>query len=127
MTRSAFERLVQDGVERIPEKFRGHLEGIALVVEGEPTAEQRRSCGMPRGEELLGFYEGTPGTERMFLPYRLPDKITLFQGPLERACAGEACCIQEQVAHTVWHELAHAFGTKEDRLEELEAQRGWNA
>ncbi len=113
------------GVERIPEKFRAVLQNVSLVVEEEPTTEQRAPQG-DSGNELLGLYEGTPRTERAGLPYRFPDKITLFQGPIERLCAGNLECIREEVAHTVWHELAHVFGTPDDRLQELEADRGWN-
>lgn len=126
MTRSAFEQLVRAGREQIPSKFRAYLQEMALVVESEPTIEQKESSGVPADEELLGFYEGTPRSERMYLPYRLPDKISLFQGPLERICDGNAACIQKEVSRTLWHELAHALGTTEDRLGEIEAKRGWH-
>ena len=125
MTRAAFERLVNEGVEQIPERFRGYLQDVALVVEGEPTVDQQHSSEVPGDKELLGLYEGTPRTERAYLSYRLPDKITLFQGPLERYCEGDTGCIRAEVIRTVEHELAHALGMPEDRVLELEARRGW--
>lgn len=125
MDRSAFEQIVAEGSARIPVAFRGYLREIALVVEREPTKAHQRSAGLASGEELFGLYEGTPRTERAYLTYRLPDKITLFQGPIERACGGDPEAIKEEIARTVWHELAHALGILEERIEQLEADRGW--
>lgn len=124
MTRAAFEKLVQEASERIPGQFRSAVREIAVVVESEPASEQRQAQ-RETDEELLGLYEGTPRTERAYLPYHLPEKITLFQGPLERLCGNDAECIREEVARTMWHELAHALGVSEERLKELEARRGW--
>lgn len=123
MTRKDFERLVHEGAERIPEEFRPHLKAAALLVADEPTAEQKRSAGLPPGAELFGLYHGTPRTERAYLLYRLPDTITIFQRPLERFCGGDPACIREEVAHTVWHELAHALGMSEGRVRHVERGR----
>ncbi len=123
MTRAAFERLVQEGAERIPAQFRKHLDEIPVIVEGEPTRAQRRAARVGRGTGLLGLYVGTPHTKRAGLPYRLPDTVTLFQGPIERACGGNAERIREEVAHTLWHELAHALGMDEHRVRRAERTR----
>lgn len=125
MKRPAFEALVTEACARIPEAFRGYLHESALVIEREPTDAQKQSAGLAPDEELFGLYEGTPRTERAYLPYRLPDKITIFQGPLERACGDDLEEMKEEVAQTVWHELAHALGIQEERIEQLEADRGW--
>ena len=125
MRRSAFHQIVAEGSARVPVAFRGYLREIALVVEREPTEAHKRSAGIALDEELFGLYEGTPRTERAYLPHRLPDKITIFQGPIERACGGDANVIREEVARTVWHELAHALGIVEERIGKLEADRGW--
>lgn len=123
MRRTEFAALVRAGIERIPAKFRPYLDDIAVVIEGEPTPARKRAAGVPPRDELLGVYEGTPHTQRAGLPYRLPDKITLFQGPLERVCHGAAECLRDEVAHTVWHELAHALGLPEGRVRHLERRR----
>ncbi len=56
--------------------------------------------------------------ERGVEPPLLPDRITLFQGPLEEACETEEE-LREEIRRTVVHELGHYFGLDEDRLEEL--------
>jgi predicted Zn-dependent protease with MMP-like domain len=71
-------------------------------------------------DTLYGLYEGVPLTERSAGYHgMLPDKITIFRGPLERDFSrGE---LEKQIRVTVVHEIAHHFGIDEDRLEEL----GW--
>ena len=46
----------------------------------------------------------------------LPDRITLFQGPIERACRTEEE-IESEVRLTVLHEVGHFFGLEEEQLE----------
>ena len=50
----------------------------------------------------------------------LPDRILIFQGPLERLCETRQELLDE-IAITVAHEVAHHFGIDDDRLHEL----GW--
>jgi predicted Zn-dependent protease with MMP-like domain len=45
----------------------------------------------------------------------LPDKITIYQGPIEDQCQTEAEMVTE-VRGTVVHELAHHFGIDDDQL-----------
>jgi predicted Zn-dependent protease with MMP-like domain len=95
------------------------LSNVEIVIEDEPTPEQIGS--FEDGDELFGLYEGTPLTERGGgYSMALPDKITIFRRPLERACETPEEMANE-VRITVIHELAHHFGIDEDRIEEL----GW--
>ena len=87
-------------------------------------AQARAAAGLdgsPAGGEdsLFGLYEGVPLTQRGG-EYHLvpPDRITIFRGPLERACASPQA-IAREVRITVMHELGHHLGFEEDRLEEL--------
>ena len=50
-------------------------------------------------------------------PY-LPDKITIFRRPLVETFPDPAE-LEEEIRITVLHELAHAFGIDEERLDEL--------
>lgn len=92
------------------------LENVDVVVADEPTQEQLAQLGAE--DSLFGLYEGIPQTERSGYNLALPDKITIFRGPIERACENDAE-IAEEIRITVLHELAHHIGFDEDRIEEL--------
>lgn len=95
------------------------LDNVEIVVEDEPTTEQLGSH--EGGDELFGLYEGTPLTARgSDYSLVLPDKITIFRRPIERACSTPEE-MADEVRVTVIHELAHHFGIEEDRIADL----GW--
>jgi len=114
-----FYELVERALEGLPPELAELLENVAIVVEDWPGYSTPLVSDDP-GETLYGLYEGVPLTERGAGYYgTLPDKITIFKGPLERDFPrGE---LEEQIRITVVHEIAHHFGFDEDRLEEL----GW--
>ena len=115
--RRRFERLVERALDDLPSDVAAMLDNVEIVVEDEPTPEQ-----LERGdaaETLFGLYEGVPRTERgSGYSLVLPDKVTIFRGPLERACRSPAE-IAREVRITVVHELAHHLGFEEDRLDDL--------
>ena len=120
MDRERFEWLVARAVETLPEEFITRLENIDVVVEDYPTHSQLASVGLRRGQDLLGLYEGVPLTKRG-AHYGLvpPDKITIFQKPIEAKCRYEAEIIAE-IEKVVRHEIAHHFGIGEARLRQIE-------
>ncbi len=59
---------------------------------------------------------GVPLIERSLDSVSLPDRITLFKGPIERACRTHAE-IETEVRLTVLHEIGHFFGLEEGQLE----------
>jgi predicted Zn-dependent protease with MMP-like domain len=119
LSRARFEALVVRALETIPEPIRIRMENIDVVIEEWPTAQQYAALGLDPGDLLFGLYEGTPLVERdITASPLLPDKITIFRGPLEAACRTEDE-IAEEVRKTVIHEVAHHFGLDEERLEEL--------
>ena len=100
-------------MKRIPVRFRRHLENVAIVVEPEPSRPG-----------LLGLYQGHPLTTRnVGQGFTLPDKITIYQGPHERSARNQAE-LEQMVADTVWHEIAHYFGMDETRVRRAEKKRG---
>lgn len=111
-----FERLVTDALRGLPPHIAGMLSNVDVVVEDEPTARQLARLG--EGQTLFGLYEGIPQTERAGYNFALPDKITIFRGPLERECDDEEE-IAREVRVTVLHELAHHFGFDEDQVADL--------
>jgi predicted Zn-dependent protease with MMP-like domain len=120
MTRDAFLRLVDDALASIPSRFRDALINIAIVVEDEPTAGQLASAGVEPPDTLLGLYEGIPLTERHWAHGNaLPDKITLFQGPIEDASEDDDDTVVA-IGETLIHEIGHYFGLSEEEIEEIE-------
>src|SRR6476619_2936045 len=111
--RYRFQRHVARALEELPIDIQEMLENVAVVVLDEPDAHQREDVRLRAGETLFGLYQGIPRTQRDS-GYNLvaPDRISIFQGPLARACATPDA-IQEQVRITVLHELAHHLGFDE--------------
>lgn len=102
MSPQDFDRLVDEAMDIIPPRFRGRLHNLVFVVEAEP-----------REPGLLGLYEGRPQTERSLgEPCPAPDRITIYQGPHERA-ARTLKELRRLVKETIWHEVAHYFGLNE--------------
>jgi len=123
MERRRFEAIVAESLSQLPPEFQDRLENIAIVVEDWPSREQLLSAGCRHRASLLGLYEGVPLTERGrgygMVP---PDKITLFQKPIEARCKSDEQ-IRAEVRRVVLHEIAHHFGIGDAVLEEIEEQK----
>lgn len=120
MDREGFKWLVARAVDSLPEEFGTKLENIDVVIEDWPTSGQLREAGLRRGQTLLGLYEGVPLTKRSH-HYGLvtPDKITIFQKPIEAKCRYDAE-ITAEIQRVVLHEIAHHFGIGDTRLRQIE-------
>ena len=126
MNRAAFEELVANALASIPRKFRKALANVAIVVEDEPSAPLLEEMEIEPSDTLLGLYQGTPLTERHWdHGNTLPDRILLFQGPLERESEDEDDLIVA-IGETLIHEIGHYFGLSEEEIEEIE-ERYWRA
>lgn len=124
MTREAFERLVADALATIPRRFRDAMTNLAIVVEDDPSPDLLDDMGIEPPDTLLGLYQGTPLTERAWdYGNTLPDRILLFQGPLERESEGEDDLVVA-IGETLIHEIGHYFGLSEEEIEEIE-ERYW--
>jgi predicted Zn-dependent protease with MMP-like domain len=122
MSRDEFRRLVDRALLGIPQDFRDALQNIAIVIEDEPTPEQLAEVGIDPPETLLGLYQGTPLTERHWAHGNtLPDKITLFQWPIEDASEDEDDLVVA-IGETLIHEIGHYFGLSEEEIEHIEEQ-----
>ncbi len=119
MQRRRFIRLVQQALADLPSPYCDWLENVDVVVERRPRIRQLREAGLGPDDELFGLYEGVPLIERTSeYGMVLPDKISIFQEPLEREFEQDGELIDE-VRRTVLHELAHHFGTSDEELERL--------
>jgi len=115
----AFDRIVERAIRRIPQEIRRHLDNLLITVQRRPSEEMLEEMGLPPDEPLLGLYEGVSRPERSFdSPPLFPDTIFLFQEPLEQMCETVEE-LEQEIAITVVHEIAHALGISEERLTEL--------
>lgn len=117
-----FEKLVEEGIKAIPQKFLEKLDNVGIVIEDEPSLEQARKLKTEEGSILFGLYEGIPRDKRMNYSQVLPDKITIFKRSIEGFARSEEE-LKKIVSDTVWHEIAHHFGMDEDMVREAERKR----
>jgi predicted Zn-dependent protease with MMP-like domain len=121
VTRDAFSQLVEEALGEIPERFRAAMQNVALVVEDEPSPALLDDLGMDTVETLLGLYHGTPLPQRSWdYGNALPDRISIYQRPIEEECGEDADEIRECIAETVIHEFGHYFGLSEEEIQEIE-------
>jgi predicted Zn-dependent protease with MMP-like domain len=123
MNQAKFERMVAKAVDSLPDEFRAELENIVMVVAQHPTHSQLSEAGLKRDETLLGLYQGVPLTKRgRYYGMTIPDKITIFQKPIEANCSYDAE-IMAEIQRVVQHEIAHHFGIGDTRLQQLERDK----
>jgi predicted Zn-dependent protease with MMP-like domain len=123
MTDEEFEQLVNAGIEAIPQKFLDLLDNVAITIAEQPTLAQLKKYNLIHRGTLLGLYEGVPQTRRgSNYTGVLPDKITIFRGPITRI-AQDPERIKQMVRDTVWHEIAHHFGMNEAEVRSAEQKR----
>ena len=125
MERERFEQLVEQALEALPQQFKDRLENVAVVVQYWPTGRQLRGVGLKRREDLLGLYEGVPltafGRDHAMTPV-LPEKISIFQKPIELAYRSEERILRG-IGETVRHEIAHHFGISDGRLQDIAREK----
>lgn len=114
-----FHKVVQRVVDTLPDHVQELLDDVAIVVQDEPDARQLRESDLNGEDELFGLYQGIPRTERgSGYTMVAPDRITIFAGPLSRACETRYE-LEEEIRTTVLHELGHHLGYDEDGLDAL--------
>jgi predicted Zn-dependent protease with MMP-like domain len=105
-----FEQCVEETLGSLPAHLRDFMSNVAVVIEEEP----------PPGARLLGLYEGLPLPRRSHMYAGvLPDKITIYRGPLERLYGADRDRLRREIRRVVLHEIAHHFGISDDRLREI--------
>ena len=122
MDRTSFEKLVQRSVKRLPKKFLDALQNLTIEIESEPPDDVLDDLGM-EDDGLYGLYQGTPLPEREWnYGNVLPDRIAIYQGPIERDARNEEE-IEEIVLDTVVHEIGHYFGFDDETLYNIEDEK----
>ena len=125
MTRAEFERLVAEAIALIPKRFRREMKNLALVVEDEPSPDAARGDGDRAARLALRSLSGHAAARsaRWAWGNTLPDRITLFQKPIEEDCEDEDE-MRAVIGETLIHEVGHYFGLSEEEIEEIE-ERYW--
>lgn len=108
----AFEALVVDELDRLPDEMVDGLDNLVFVVEDRPENGTL---------DTLGLYDGVALTERDRYGFgEMPDRIIVYREPHLAAC--EALDeLADEIHTTLVHEIAHFYGIDDERLHEL----GW--
>ena len=123
MERQEFDTLVFRAIEALPVEFKSKLENVDILVEDWPSPQQIRQLRLRSKVQLLGLYEGVPQTRRdSSYNLVLPDKITIFQKPIEAQCRSSQE-IEGEIGRVVRHEIAHHFGIGDATLYKIERQQ----
>ncbi|NQX10078.1 metallopeptidase family protein [Microbacteriaceae bacterium VKM Ac-2855] len=108
----AFERLVVDELDALPDEMVDGLENVIFVVEDRPEDGSL---------DLLGLYDGVALTERDRYGFgEMPDRIVLYREP-HLAATETLEELRNEIHVTLVHEIAHFYGIDDERLHEL----GW--
>lgn len=125
MSQSEFEKLVTDALDALPPAGQKAMTNVAFFVEPKVRAVKASEMHIKRGELLLGLYEGVSLAERGDSYFgALPDKITIFQEPIELLAEGDTQKLKELVFDVVRHEVGHHLGFNEPDIREHENARG---
>lgn len=129
MNRTAFEQLVEKTLATLPAEYANRLHNLVFLIEDWVDPATLAEAGFDDPAELLGFYNGTPLTERTYDQIdHGPDRITLYRGAIEREAELSGLSVRQVVRETLWHEIAHYFGFSEaemDRIEDFWADRNY--
>ncbi|MEK7524464.1 MAG: metallopeptidase family protein [Patescibacteria group bacterium] len=120
---SLFEKFVAEALASFPKKLRDAMGNVAIVIEDFPRAKKSGEHEVLHRSILLGLYQGVPqplwGRAESGI---LPDKITIFKGPIEQLAHTEAE-VKDLVKEVLWHEIGHHFGFTDAQLRGIEARR----
>jgi predicted Zn-dependent protease with MMP-like domain len=119
ITDEQFEILIGEALDSLPEKYVSRLlKDVAVTWEDEPSLEQREKLELRHDQTLFGLYEGVSLPRRNGMTGLMPDKITIFKGPMLAYCRNLPE-LKEQIRKTLWHEMAHYFGLDHPKIYEL--------
>ena len=112
MDSAAFEELVIDELDLLPDDMVEGLENVVFVVEDRPEDGSL---------DLLGLYDGLALTERtQYGMGELPDRIVVYREPHLAQCETENE-LRDEIHTTLVHEIAHFYGIDDEQLHEM----GW--
>jgi predicted Zn-dependent protease with MMP-like domain len=111
-----FEQYVKEAIDNIPKKYLDKMKHVAIMIEEEPTFEQKKRLGLRHCDALYGLYEGIPLPKRGGATLSVvPDRITIFKHPMVDIFL-DPTMLKAQVNETLWHEVAHFFGLNHTQI-----------
>jgi predicted Zn-dependent protease with MMP-like domain len=118
--RRTFDRLVSEVLAEVLAEIDrqvGHRpSNVAVGVEDWPPDDDLGRSESPEDNDLLGLYQGVNvGARSSGYHLTLPDRITLYRGPILAACRSEAETRRE-IRLTLLHEIGHYVGLGDDEL-----------
>ena len=121
MNRTAFEQLVEKNLATLPAEYAGRLHNLVFLIEDWADPATLAEVGINDPAELLGFYNGTPLTERSYDQINPgPDRITLYHGAIELQAGLSGLPVRQVIRETLWHEIAHYFCFSEEEMDRIE-------
>ena len=120
-TREQFNELINEALRSIPERFQAHLDNVSVESVDRPSAKDRRDLELGPGQTLFGLYRGVPLTNRSVFQNPIqPERIVIFQEPLEGVYGADRAELVRQIRLTVLHEIGHHFGLSDADMCDLE-------
>ncbi len=105
---------VLDALRALPAQYFQKIENVQFFVRRDVGLDDSQRLRVRQGH-LYGLYEGIPLTRRGDgYNFVMPDRITIYWGPLLRDFPEEA--LADQVQKVVYHEIGHYFGMSEADL-----------
>jgi predicted Zn-dependent protease with MMP-like domain len=124
MQQTDFENLVSEAIDALPPIGKAHLNNVAFFVEPEVREAKANEIHIKKGQLLLGLYQGVSLAKRgVNYSGALPDKITIFQKPIEFLAGDDPKKLKEILFGVVRHEVGHHLGFDETGIREHEASR----
>lgn len=115
-----FQELINEAMGTLPKDHVDNIKNVAILFQDDPTPEQRTKLELRDDQTLLGLYEGVPLSRRQGMHTQLPDRITLFKGPITSR-SDSIGAVRSEIRHTLWHEIAHYYGLDHPAIRDLEA------
>ncbi len=118
MTIEEVEEIVDEAIADLPVEFRKQMDNVAVLVEAWPSHQELLDSHLSPNSLLFGLYRGVPKTKRTIYYSSLPDKITIFAGPI-LVVSGNLEDAKKRIKDTVFHEIGHHFGMSDEQLRKI--------
>ena len=113
------EAIARAAMERLPDAFRSHLDGVVLIVEDFADDAILAEMEIDNPFDLTGLYSGRPVGE-IAQTGDVPATIHLYRRPILDEWAEGGDTLEHLVTHILIHEVGHHFGLSDADMHALE-------